>query len=1110
MSGELRAISSSETIKFGNGTKLSMRGAKGQATHWVHRRGAFRLPAEEDTDPRLDAAFEAVGIVPQETIHLAAQATRSAEQDEVVLQPAPVKGKMKTVQIVMYADEAGGVSWHFPDGFFDKRPVATPADKPVFRSAQKPVFTIPTRTAAAQSAGPPRLRGMVTKIGRKVFKVLVIPIASAILKNPVKWLGDKIESRYKQDLIRAVTPDNYQQRVSTPFRSWNKLRGKRSLLIIHGIFSSTEGVLSLLPRAQMLDLYQRYDGRVISYDHLTVTKDPEQNARFFLEQLAAQRGRFSFDILTHSRGGIVTRTLTERGHELANGHNCEFPNAYMVAVPNQGSPLGDPDHMLDMVDTFTNVLTSFPDGWLTYSIEVVLGVIKLIGYTGQIALPGIASMGTKGYIPDVLNANREACETAYAAAASNYHPDPRGQNGFARGHFVNAVMDRVFTREGQRIKNDLVVPCDEVYTRNGHSSFPVRNPLVFRKDRHVWHNGFFLQDELLDDIRSHFGIADRGSQGQGGAASPPSDAGPASPKSSRKIGLRKFRKTGRVPQSGADDTSLQPTRRSKKASRVKKTPTSRGPRRSTAATESAAPSTTVYRDPQIDFHERVRVGKKENLTVRLNDVDAAEFLPDEMMELLIKEGEEQITLTVIPNAPGFEIDRHSEDLVIKRQRNPRTEMTRFQLTALDCGPEPVTREICMDFWHGNQCVGAATHQTVVVPRGYRGPVDGHGGGQVHPLKITDEMRTSPDLVVYVHSINTSGQPPFLVQMRSTLPERPYEAKTVGTLDIQGDDLAEYLNSIYSDQFDNFPQEEFYETKQEYQAAFEQWQQDLMEHLRAVGEELWDLLPKQFHHEYFALMELKQRPRSVLVHSDEMILPWELMIPHRNEGKATNLPPLGCIHVLGRWKPGLTTKPVPQQLAVENFCAINPKYDGDNALPWSQDELKKLAKLLPHIVKVSPADKKTLRKKVLDRDDIQLVHFSGHGDYTPNNANLNHLILAGGDKLTALVMGRSKCVKEGNPVVYMNACSVGRGGMAIGRMGGFSARLLSNGCSGVIAPYWPVVDRPAMEFALALYQQLKTGTSIGEALRELRAAHQDDPTYQAFSYFGDPWARLEFA
>jgi CHAT domain-containing protein len=92
-------------------------------------------------------------------------------------------------------------------------------------------------------------------------------------------------------------------------------------------------------------------------------------------------------------------------------------------------------------------------------------------------------------------------------------------------------------------------------------------------------------------------------------------------------------------------------------------------------------------------------------------------------------------------------------------------------------------------------------------------------------------------------------------------------------------------------------------------------------------------------------------------------------------------------------------------------------------------------------------------------------------------------------------------------VYLNACSVGNVGVVVGRAGGFASNFVENGCSGVIAPFWPINDKRSMQFALSLYNKLKLSRAVGEALQELREENQNDPTYFAYSFFGDPWVRL---
>jgi CHAT domain-containing protein len=95
----------------------------------------------------------------------------------------------------------------------------------------------------------------------------------------------------------------------------------------------------------------------------------------------------------------------------------------------------------------------------------------------------------------------------------------------------------------------------------------------------------------------------------------------------------------------------------------------------------------------------------------------------------------------------------------------------------------------------------------------------------------------------------------------------------------------------------------------------------------------------------------------------------------------------------------------------------------------------------------------------------------------------------------------------HPILYLNACGVGRTTERLGQPGGFAANCLRNGWSGVIAPYWKIYDPQAMQFSVDLYRKLKCGISIGEALQQLRRDHPDNFTAQSYCYFGDPHARL---
>ena len=486
-------VTPAQTVAFPNGTQLTAP-FSGEATQWTNDSGGFRaprLPAQRDTTPALDDALEQMGFVEQETIHLDAtsvpEGTNAAlrspgASEQLLLEPAAAADGAP--QVVLYADEAGGLSWHMPDDFDAATADKSIKDELLMRVSSKRSFTIPTRTAAARrglDSGQAQMRGFITAIGRKVLKVFVIPIVAEVLAKPMESIVGAVERKHSQNLIRGVNAGNYNQKVATPFTNWDLLGGKRSLLVVHGIISSTDGMLSKLPANAMAALASQYDGRVIAYDHFTLSMDPDQNATLFLNQLkqALPNQNVHLDILCHSRGGVVSRALVERGRKLVPQHNCSFGKVFFVATPNAGSALGDAAHIVDMVDVFTNLLTKLPDGPAAYVIEAILGIVKLLVYTAETALPGLAAMGTQGYIKEKLNQGGALIPSvAYGAAAANYDPDPNSPHAFFAAA-LNAVVDRTFTVGGKAVINDLVVPCDGVHAANGNPMFPIADPLVF-------------------------------------------------------------------------------------------------------------------------------------------------------------------------------------------------------------------------------------------------------------------------------------------------------------------------------------------------------------------------------------------------------------------------------------------------------------------------------------------------------------------------------------------------------------------------------------------------------------------------------------------------------
>lgn len=1163
MPRELRSAAlSQQAVRFSNGTRIEVPSFAGQLTQWTAGRGglrAARRPAERDLPPGIEDALEEVGLRAQETIHLEVQAQapgvramtrRGAELDRVVLKPAPPA--QDGVQLVWYQDESGGHSWHFPDGFLvaagerARHPDRDRARAGVLRAARGATFTIPTRTPAAQRAlasGQPaeRLRGPVVKLGRKIFRVLVIPL-SKLIARPLETIVGKVEKKYRQELVRPLTLANYRQLVDQPFTDWAALDGKRSLLVVHGIFSTCHGMLSGLPPAAMERLLAHYEGRVIGFDQLTVTLSPEENAADFLRRLREARpnGRFDFDILCHSRGGVVSRTLAERGQVLQPGHPGRFDKVFFVAAPNAGSPLGDAGHMVDMIDLFTNLFTNFPDGPVLYSFEVLLAILKLLAYAAGTELPGIRDMGTDGYIRRVLNASGLApAGLSYAAAAANYEPKPR-DNGWLNGRLADSVIDLVFGKTA----NDLVVPRDGVFAPNGHPLFPIADPLVFGDDDHVSHTEFFAQPRTIAAICRHFGI-------DGGDAfvvepAPAVEAPPAAEPSVDEpvIDLDEVEaamvgsllgEDGGGRTGGGETWSLsrgelsetsgrrRPSRprltRSEGGRRPTPRPSStRRPRRPAAEAPPSAPVASegarLERTPQIDFHEAVEEGVAQDLVVRLEELVAGS--PIAALAIELAAGETSATLDVRLHAPGFDVKpAKALPMTVQRERDPQRERVTFSLKARKPGKAPKRREITAEFWLKNAVIGTVTHATVVLPKGHSGPLAGSGlGSGSAPPAASFELprirREDCDWALTIAGRDEAGQPPFRLQLRSEVPGEEIAALDCGLFNLPQKDLGAYLATALDSLITQYPSDNGQSAAQ-LAREVAAWNQAFLARLNDLGKQLWSFLPPRFRDEYWRFSEAGLAPRSILVHSDEMLFPWELVVPNDpRSGRFVELDALGVSHVLGRWKPQLRMRPSPQRLEVASFVVLNPVYPEPDRLPWAKSEAKAIVKLFPRAEVYRPATAAHITSDLLRRDSVRLLHFSGHGEHDPQNADLSRLLLEDGSQLDALTLARTRLGFEASPIAYLNACSVGSSGITVGRAGGFAAACLDGGFSGVIAPYWPVNDESAAHFALALYRKLNGGLAIGEALTELKGEHLDDPTYLAFAYFGDPWARLSFA
>jgi hypothetical protein len=125
-----------------------------------------------------------------------------------------------------------------------------------------------------------------------------------------------------------------------------------------------------------------------------------------------------------------------------------------------------------------------------------------------------------------------------------------------------------------------------------------------------------------------------------------------------------------------------------------------------------------------------------------------------------------------------------------------------------------------------------------------------------------------------------------VALRCQIPGEEYETRPFGEFDLGAVEMAKYFGDAIDPAFDTFPRD-LSLSDDEFERQLSDWNVDFVTRLRDVGRRLWTLLPKAFCDEYLRLTSLPYPPRSICVHSDEMIFPWEIIRPAASSANGTS-------------------------------------------------------------------------------------------------------------------------------------------------------------------------------------------------------------------------------
>jgi CHAT domain-containing protein len=1102
-----------QTIDLGDGHRLTAAGTAGAVTDVTARersqRGVRREGAAPGKSP-LDEALRASGVTEVRSFEVTAESEEprkrgkrgAAEERALSLEvPAPPEGHE---QVVAGVDQDGAVSWHLPEGN---------AERVRRRAKAGQRFTVGARFPTTEGASVARAkRGITGTVGKMVLKVLVYPVTDPVLGPISEHFARKWEEKNRPYGVRHFTPEHFREANAEPMteNDWREMGNGRSLLFIHGTFSTAHGAFGGLPDNVMRALHERYQGRVWAVNLFTLSDDPAQNAQWIVSQIP-KGVHLQADVVCHSRGGLVARELVALTEEATLGDTwLRVKHLVFVAVPNHGTPLANPDHMMAMIDRLTSALNIAPTGPVTETLETIVTAVKVIGHGAMKSLAGIAAMNPSGETLARLNRAGRA-EAQYFAIAADYSP-PTGGGLFRL--VAETAGDRVVDKVFGDAPNDLVVPTTGVTEENGSAGFPIEGHRVFRfpATRSVMHTHYFEAEETgrrLLEWLSRDQLAISQPREQGGF----SEIDYSAPRGGEE---REGRARAIVEEGGGAATRGRRTRRGTRAippafsappAEIVQPPPAGGapePGEEPVVDEG----TEVHRSPSISSPDQAVPGKKFEVVVDLLYKRRDE---ETRSTGVVVEGlppmwtEEKIDVRV--DSPVLDFDPGEDKGTVTIRRNTLSSPATLHATVrADATSEDGNFDVVATFYYKGRLVGNAVRAFLLTARGTRAAAGAEMGidraraggaaaatpddakGATTGAAAIDLTGKAPRLTVVIFPPDKEGKLYWRLEIETDddipgLPERRTEQCAIGT------DSAAFAAGLYA-------QADRVEPGQ-HRSLF-----------NGIGERLFETTPKCFRQTYWALREKYGKGFPIQFVSGEPYIPWELMRPvDRDANKAGDL--LAIDHPVARWLLDFEGT-MRARLPKGDVVTVAPDYSkrqGIRELPAAQEEAVMLAAKFgaKRLAPATHASVLALLRAKSAASPVAVLHFAGHGEFDTGAANGSRVLLADGDLRVSDVRSiDTQLGRHYGTFVVFNACEVGQETKVLDTIGGWAEAFLHERFGGFLAPLWPAYD----EDARTVMQEFFTGAvrarrPLGEVIREIREKHADEsPTFLSYMYFGD--------
>lgn len=265
-----------------------------------------------------------------------------------------------------------------------------------------------------------------------------------------------------------------------------------------------------------------------------------------------------------------------------------------------------------------------------------------------------------------------------------------------------------------------------------------------------------------------------------------------------------------------------------------------------------------------------------------------------------------------------------------------------------------------------------------------------------------------------------------------------------------------------------------------------------------GAELWkNLLPDRLRQQFW---DHRADISQLTIIGDKDIVPWEVLYPKdvgRDYGFLLEQFPV--------------TRAIFERTRVRRLRLRPARFVLPPRSPSrASDEIETLRQMLGETSPEAVVTEYGKLLRLLRADDFGVLHFACHNtfDSTAGSGIKFDKVLFTPDVMT--LIADEEALADSAPLVFINACRAAGLALSYNKLEGWATKFMKAGAAAFIGSLWEVTDETSTQFAAEIYRHLGSGSPLGKAAmaaRKVVSENQSDPTWLAYTVYGDPRATV---